>query len=460
MKYVGKIQNIVGQVITVKSIDHKPAVRNVIKDMDGKFIMEVFAQTSEDTFSCICFTPTKDVSRGIEVYDTGRSLSIPADKSSLGRVFDILGMVFEGQVINDESDYVSIFEEGNSAYDDLITYDEILKTGIKAIDFFTPILKGGKVGLFGGAGVGKTVLLTELINNIVITNKESNYLSVFSAVGERSREAQELIENLKDAKVMERVALVLGQMGENPAIRFRTALAGATLAASFRDQQKKDILFFIDNMYRYAQAGNELSVMMNNLPSEGGYQPTLTSEMGLVHQKLLSNKNGSITSVEAIFVPSDDMTDVGVRSIFPYLDASLVLSRDVYQAGRLPAIDFLKSNSASLTPDIVGHFHYETAIKAKNLLEQASQIERLVNLIGVSELSPEDQTLYKRGEILKNYMTQSFHVVSAQTGMDGVFVDVKDTVKDVNNILLGQYDNLDPASMSYISTLQSTDSKK
>ncbi len=451
MKLTGRITDVMGQIVHVEVYGEKPAIHDVLVTQDKpQMMMEVVAGLSGNVFQCICYSRTSSLKRNVEVYNTGKSLEIPVGDYVLGRVFDVFGDVQDGLGELKSGDKKEIFGDVESSYDEVIPAKEIIETGIKAIDFFSPMLKGGKLGLFGGAGVGKTVLLTELINNIVISSKSSNFLSVFAAVGERSREAHELIENLNEAKVMDRVALILGQMGENPAVRFRTALAGATLASYFRDVKRKDVLFFIDNMYRYAQAGNELSVLTSSLPSEGGYQPTLTSEMGILHQRLMSNTSSSITSVEAIFVPSDDLTDYAVRSIFPYLDATIVLSRGIYQQGRMPAIELLESNSSSLGADIVGQYHYDTAIQAKNLLQKSLQIERLVNLIGVAELSLEDQTTYRRGEILKNYMTQSFNVVEAQTGLPGISVPLPQTIKDVDAILSGKFDNSDPDKFLYI----------
>lgn len=454
MKIAGKIKDINGQIVTVSSYSDRPAIHDILVTQDEPAVMmEVSSSLGGDLFQCVCFSNIASLRRNIEVYNTQKSLVVPVGDKILGRVYDVFGEAQDGLGELKHDNLVGIFEETTEFYDDIYAGKELIETGIKAIDFFSPMTKGGKLGLFGGAGVGKTVLLTELINNIVISSHKDDFVSVFSAVGERSREAQELVENLNDAKVMDRVALVLGQMGQNPAIRFRTALAGATLASYFRDR-KKNVLFFIDNMYRYAQAGNELSVMMSNLPSEGGYQPTLSSEMGILHQRLMSNSYGTITSVEAIFVPSDDLTDNGVRSIFPYLDATIVLSRSVYQQGRMPAIELLESKSSSLNPDIVGLYHYNTAIKAKNLLERSVQIERLVSLIGIAELSLEDQVTYRRAEALKNYMTQSFKVVEGQTGLPGVVVPLASTVKDVEAILSGKYDNEDPDKFLYIGTLQ------
>jgi F-type H+-transporting ATPase subunit beta len=329
---------------------------------------------------------------------------------------------------------------------------KILETGIKLIDFFCPILRGGKVGLFGGAGVGKTVLLTEVIHNIVILNKDKS-VSVFSGVGERIREGQELYETLEKSGVLPKVALIYGQMGENSAIRFRTAFAGITMAEYFRDKQK-DVLFFIDNIFRFAQAGYELGTLMNTIPSEGGYQATLGSEMANFHERLISTDTGSITSMEAVYVPSDDLTDYGVQSVFPYLDSIIVLSRRVYQEGRFPAIDILSSTSSALDEETVGKNHYNAFIQSLSLLKRASSLERVVTLVGESELSSEDRALYNRARILKNYMTQNFFVTTSQTGKEGKYIPVEETVADVEQILSGRYDDFPPETFLYIGALK------
>ncbi|HRN96398.1 MAG TPA: F0F1 ATP synthase subunit beta, partial [Candidatus Levybacteria bacterium] len=325
--------------------------------------------------------------------------------------------------------------------------------GIKAIDFFSPLLRGGRVGLFGGAGVGKTILLTEVIHNVVVLAK-NNDVSIFTGVGERIREGQELFETLKESNVLPSVALVFGQMGENPAVRFKTALTGLALAEHFRDEEHRNVLFFIDNIFRFAQAGYELSTLMNTIPGEGGYQATLASEMAQFHERLVSTKNASITSMEAVYVPSDDVTDYGVQSVFPYLDSSVVLSRAVYQEGRFPAIDFLSSTSSALSREIVGDDHYNAYIEAQSLLKRALTLERIVSLIGESELPAADQVIYKRARLLKSYMTQSFFVTENQTGRKGEYVKRVETIGDVNEILQGRYDTAEPERLMYVGSLK------
>ncbi len=454
-KNLGTVISLNGNIATVRFVFEKPEIHHllVLKD-DKEVILEVYASKNEEEFYCILLTDTTDIKRGDTVLNTGETLKVPHPKWALGRVFDIFGNPHDNKEPFLEKNKKEIFKYRQENNSQIKVPQKILETGIKAIDFFCPIYEGGKAGLFGGAGVGKTVLLTELINNIVISNKENNSVSVFAAVGERSREAQELYENLKKSKVLPHTSLILGQMGENPAVRLKTADAAAALAEYFREDLGKNVLFFMDNMYRFAQAGRELATLMKTIPSEDGYQATLASELGKIHERLVSTNKANITAVEAIFVPSDDITDYGVKSVFPYLDASIVLSRDIYQQGRLPAIDLLSSSSSALNKEVVGEQHYITYIEAKNLLEKARKLDRIVSLIGESELSITNQTIYKRAKILKNYMTQYFTVVEDQTGHKGIQVSLKDTVKDVKDIINGEYDKSNPEDFLFIGAIK------
>ncbi|NCT55232.1 F0F1 ATP synthase subunit beta [bacterium] len=462
MESKGKVISIKGQIVEIMFDGEKPNIHDLLEvEADRTIKLEVYRSSSNDTFYCLLLTESKDMSRNSVVINTEKTLKVAATENVLGRVIDVFGNTHDSNIEIKTDEYKEIFKS-NLDKDIVQVPNTILETGIKAIDFFAPFFKGGKAGLFGGAGVGKTVLLTELINNIVVGGKDKNSsdtVSVFAAVGERSREAQELYENLKSAEVLSKTAMLLGQMGENPAVRFRTAYAAAAISEYFRDIKEKNVLFFMDNMYRFAQAGNELSTLMNVIPSEDGYQPTLTSEMGAVHERLYSTEKAIITSVEAIFVPSDDLTDYGVRSIFPYLDTNLVLSRDIYQQGRLPAIDLLGSNSAALNIEFAGEDHYKTYIEAKSLLEKSATLERIVSLIGESELSYENAKVYKKSKILQNYMTQYFFVVAAQTGKSGVKVPLEQTVKDVKSILEGKFDSYDPEEFLFIGSLEDVTKK-
>jgi len=455
---VGKIISIKGQIIEVEFPDEKPHIYDLLiaKD-DPESKMEVYISASPDSFYCLALTSISKLHYGSKIISTGQPIKVPVGQALLGRVIDTLGNPEDGKGEINSKESNPIISKGVS-YSNVSIPRDLLQTGVKVIDFFTPIVKGGKVGLFGGAGVGKTVLISEIIHNLVILNPEKN-VSVFTGVGERTREGEELLTTLTESKVMQGVSLVYGSMGANAALRFRTAFTGVTLAEYYRDILHKDVLFFIDNVFRFAQSGYELSTLMNAVPSEGGYQSTLTSEMASFHERLVSTYQNAITSFEAIYVPADDLTDNGVQAIFPYLDSNLILSRAVYQEGRFPAVDILASNSSSLNPEIVGDFHYQTAVDAQALLKKAGSLDRIVSLIGESELSQEDQTAYKRARFLKNFMTQNFTVVETQTEKKGVFVNVEDTVKDVHDILNGKVDSLTPEDLLFIGTLKDLEEK-
>jgi len=454
----GKIVSIKGQILEVEFLHEMPRLYDVLESVDNPLIkMEVYTSASSNSFFCFSLTGVSNLYYGSIVVSTEQPIKIPVGEALLGRVIDTLGKPQDGLGEIDTKVTKPIISK-DIKYSDVIIPKDILETGIKAIDFFTPIIKGGKVGLFGGAGVGKTVLLSEIIHNIVILHSENN-VSVFAGVGERTREGQELYETMKESKVMQGVSLIYGSMGENPAIRFRTAFTGVTLAEYYRDNIGKDVLFFIDNVFRFAQSGYELSTLMNSIPSEGGYQATLTSEMASLHERLVSTKKNCITSFEAIYVPADDITDNGVQSIFPYLDSSLILSREIYQEGRFPAVDVLASNSSALNPDTVGETHYQTALESQSLLKKAQSLERIVSLIGESELSTEDQVVYKRSKMLKNYMTQTFSVVENQTERKGVYVPINECVSDIRQILDGKYDQLSPEDFLFIGGLKDIENK-
>lgn len=453
MKNRGKIISINGQIVEVEFTENPPRIHDILLlEEDQNIKLEVYASTSATTFYCFTYSSPHKMYRGASVINTGRPIEVAVGAAVLGRIIDIFGYQQDG-LGEISRDIVMPVTGARTPFEDVIPPTRMLVTGIKALDFFSPLLMGGKVGLFGGAGVGKTILLTEIIHNVVILNKDKN-VSVFTGVGERTREGQELFESLEQSGVLQSVALVYGLMGENPAVRFRTAAVGATLAEYFRDGMNRDVLFFIDNVFRYAQAGNELSTLMNTIPSEAGYQATMASEMASFHERLISNSNGNITSFEAVYVPADDITDYAVQSIFPYFDSVTVLSRDVYQQGRYPAIDLLSTQSSGLSIDIVGEDHYKCAIGAQTLLKEAEALERIVSLVGESELSQADQAVYRRSKILRNYMTQNFFVVEVQTGKKGDFVPIEKTVADVASILAGKYDGIDPEKFLYIGSIQ------
>lgn len=461
----GEIKAIRGQVVEVSFGKQTPNIHDILivnLKAHPPVYLEVYAslkppggQRGKSRFYCLGLSDTKFLHRGQKVINTGKNMQIIAGKELLGRVIDVFGNPHDGKSAIDAPDSTPLYLYHSSNFNEILPPETIMETGIKVIDFFAPILKGGKTGLFGGAGVGKTILLTELINNILLKNPSNkDTKAIYAAVGERAREAQELYSELSQTEAFRNMVMIMGQMGENPAIRSRTAYAGSALAAYFRDQYRSDVLFLIDNIYRFAQAGHELSIMMKSIPSEDGYQPTLTSEMGKLQGRLTSTTNGYITAIEAVFVPSDDMTDYGVRSVFPYLDNFVVLSREVYQEGRLPAVDLLSSNSRALSPGYVSSNHYNTYLQAKSLLEKVNRLEKIVSLVGFSELSYEDQTTYKRAVLLKNYMTQSFFTTQSQTGKKGTYVPLTQTIIDVANIIKGTYDIIHPEKIKFIGSIE------
>ena len=453
MDNFGKIMGIQGQIIEVEFKKNQPNIHDIlVLENDPNVRMQVALASGPSSFLSFCFHSTDKLHRGLKVTSTRKPIMIPIGQNVLGRAMNIFGEPIDGLGEIKKEGVKPIYDKGLD-YSEIVKHQEILETGIKAIDFLSPMIRGGKIGLFGGAGVGKTVLLTEIIHNVVVLHKGKG-VSVFAGVGERIREGHELYETLAAKEVLPMVSLILGTMGENPAVRFLTGFTAVTLAEYFRDSLKKDVLFFIDNVFRFAQAGNELSILMNTIPSEDGYQSTLTSEMASFHERLVSNKDNSITSIEAIYIPNDDILDQGVQAIFPYLDSSVVLSRNIYQEGLLPAIDLLSSSSANLNPETVGQFHYEVALKALNLLKQATALDRIVSLVGESELSPSDKLTYERAKKLRNFMTQNFFVTENQTGRKGAYVPRETTVADVDNLLKGKYDAATDDKFSFIASMK------
>lgn len=450
MNDFGKVMNVRDHIIEVDFSGGVQPMMNDILYLEEKptVLMQVYSSSGISTYYCILFSSSQEIYRGAKILNTHKSLSIPVGPELLGRVIDIFGEPKDDKGALNIKDFRSIYQDPPS-YASVVSQQELLETGIKAIDLFAPLVKGGKTGLFGGSGVGKTILLTEILHNIVNKDKEKN-VSVFCGVGERTREGHELYEELGHTGVLPSVSLIFGSMGDSPAVRFLTSLAGTSLAEYFRDVQKKNVLFFIDNIYRYVQAGNELSLLMNAIPSEDGYQSTLTSEMATVHERLVSNGNSSITTIEAVYLPADDLLDQGVQSIFDYLDSVVVLSRDIYREGRFPSIDLLSSGSSILNPKIVTPLHYYVFLQSQSLLKKAVSLERIVSLVGEAELSDDDRVSYQRSKKLKNYMTQNFFVSQDQTGKKGDFVPLKTTVNDVKDILDGKYDSISEEKFLYI----------
>ncbi len=450
----GKVVAVRGQVAEVEfgPAAAGPAIYNLlVAPDDPQLRLQVYSSSGPQTFYCLILAKSERLKRGMAVVDTGQPVQIPVGEQILGRVTNLFGEALDGgQPITATMSW-PIFKDAPS-YSQISTHEAIWETGIKAIDLFSPLLKGGKMGLFGGAGVGKTILLSEILHNVVTTKAEKN-VSVFAGVGERTREGHELWLELKERGILANTALIFGTMGENAALRFLTAFGGVTLAEYFRDELGKNVLFFIDNVFRFAQAGNELATIMRTLPSEDGYQATLGSEMAAFHERLVSTDRGAISAVEAIYVPSDDLLDHGVQSIFPYLDSVVTLSRSVYQRGLLPAIDILTSSSNALSLNIVGQLHYQTAIAAQAALKKAEGLERMVSLVGEAELSPDNQLVYKRAKKIRNYMSQSFFVAESQTGRPGQFVPAKTVVTDVADILAGKYDHVAEDKFLYLGSL-------
>lgn len=457
----GKITAIRGQIAEVFFAASQPKARDVLfLESDPDVRAEVMSSSSEaGAYFCLVFDSVDKLERGFYMVNTGSALEIPVGKTILGRVMNGFGKAVDGkgEIISDikKPIYGHAPEFGKVA-----TFRETIETGIKVIDFFCPILKGGKIGILGGAGVGKTVMLTEIMHQLMTRGSDKkintgNVIPIFAGVGERTRESQELIANLSDSGILPVSAVVLGSMGEHAVARFLAAQSAVTIAEYFRDDLKSDVLFFMDNAFRFAQAGNELAMMAKSLPSEDGYQPTLFSELAQFHERLVSTLENTLTTIETIYIPNDDVLDQAVQTIFSYLDSAVVFSRDIYQQNLLPAVDVLASVSTALNPSIVGEDHYKAAIEAAALIRKAESLERIVALVGKSELSPEDRLAYERAKKLRNFMTQDLFVLEAQMGPQhpGKLVSCKDTVKGVMAIMAGELDDTDEENLLYIGNI-------
>ncbi len=447
----GRIVSIKGTVVTVEFLDGKPFHNEVLVLRENPNIkLEVYNLDTNGEANCLCLEGVENLYRGAQVLRTGETIKIPTGEQTLGRLLDVFGRPKDDLGELSSSEHASVYRDAPSYYE-VASSKEILETGIKVIDFFTPFRKGGKVGLFGGAGVGKTVLLTELMYNVAAFH---NGISVFGGVGERLREGQELYEIIREKNILGSVALIFAQMNENAAARFRVGFSALTLAESFRDGGK-DVLFFIDNFYRFVQAGNEISSLLNTIPSEDGYQATLSSDVGSFQERLVSTKEGSITSVQAVYVPADDLTDSGVQAVLPYFDSTVILSRQILADGRYPAVDILSSNSSLIDPGIIGYEHYDAYLEAQKLVKRYSDLDRLVGIVGESELSAGDRTLYHRARKLLNYLSQDLLVESTQDSAGRKYIPVRETVKDVKEILSGRLDQVPDEKFSYIKSLDS-----
>ena len=440
----GEIVQVIGPVVDVKfPIDKNlPDINNalrVIKSEDESIVLEVTLELGDGVLRTIAMESTDGLRRGMKVEDTGAPISVPVGEDTLGRVFNVLGQPIDGgPEFSKDHPREGIHKEAPK-YEDLTTSREILETGIKVIDLLEPYVRGGKVGLFGGAGVGKTTIIQELIHNIA---QEHGGISVFTGVGERTREGNDLYFEMKASGVLSKTAMVFGQMNEPPGARMRVALTGLTLAEYFRDVEGQDVLLFIDNIFRFTQAGSEVSALLGRMPSAVGYQPTLATEMGQLQERITSTKKGSITSIQAVYVPADDYTDPAPATTFAHLDATTNLERRLTQIGIYPAVDPLASTSTALTPEIVGKEHYEVATQVQHVLQRYHELQDIISILGMDELSDEEKTIVARARRIQNFLSQSFSVASQFTGLPGKYVPLKETIKGFKEILAGKYDDL------------------
>ena len=451
-KNIGSVVQIIGPVLDIRfPAGHLPDLLNAIEiERDGgKLVCEVAQQLGDDVVRCIAMSSTDGMVRGMEAVDTGSPIKVPVGNETLGRVFNLLGRAIDNKPQPVTCEKWSIHRDP-PAYDEQQTSTEILETGIKVVDLIAPYAKGGKIGLFGGAGVGKTVLIMELINNVA---KQHGGISVFAGVGERTREGNDLYYEMKESGVLEKTALVYGQMNEPPGARMRVALSGLTMAEYFRDREGQDVLLFIDNIYRFTQAGSEVSALLGRMPSAVGYQPTLATEMGALQERITSTKKGSITSVQAVYVPADDLTDPAPATTFAHLDATTVLDRGIASLGIYPAVDPLESTSRILTPDVVGLEHYEVARETQRILQRYKELQDIIAIMGMDELSEEDKLTVSRARKIQRFLSQPFSVAEQFTGMQGKYVPIKETVRGFKEILEGKHDDLPESAFLFVGTI-------
>ncbi|KEX11700.1 ATP F0F1 synthase subunit beta [Listeria monocytogenes] len=445
----GQVIQVMGPVVDVKfEGGNLPEIYNALvieykSDAEeaptSQLTLEVAIQLGDDVVRTIAMASTDGVQRGMEVIDTGSPITVPVGTVTLGRVFNVLGNTIDlDEPLPSDIKRNKIHREAPT-FDQLATTTEILETGIKVVDLLAPYLKGGKIGLFGGAGVGKTVLIQELIHNIA---QEHGGISVFAGVGERTREGNDLYFEMKDSRVIEKTAMVFGQMNEPPGARMRVALTGLTIAEYFRDEEHQDVLLFIDNIFRFTQAGSEVSALLGRMPSAVGYQPTLATEMGQLQERITSTNVGSVTSIQAIYVPADDYTDPAPATTFAHLDATTNLERKLTEQGIYPAVDPLASTSRALSPDIVGEEHYAVATEVQRLLQRYKELQDIIAILGMDELSDEDKQSVSRARRVQFFLSQNFHVAEQFTGQKGSYVPVKETVKGFKDLLAGKYDHI------------------
>ena len=442
----GKIVQVIGPVVDVdfSKSQELPDINNALlvyknDEQKSKIVLEAALELGDGIIRTIAMESTEGLQRGMEVIDTGKPISVPVGKETLGRVFNVLGDTIDMQEPFAQDADRSAIHKAAPKFEDLSTSTEILETGIKVIDLLAPYLKGGKVGLFGGAGVGKTVLIQELIHNIA---QEHGGISVFTGVGERTREGNDLYHEMRDSGVIEKTAMVFGQMNEPPGARMRVALTGLTIAEYFRDVEGQDVLLFIDNIFRFTQAGSEVSALLGRMPSAVGYQPTLATEMGQLQERITSTKKGSITSIQAIYVPADDYTDPAPATAFAHLDATTNLERKLTEQGIYPAVDPLASSSSALSPEIVGEEHYEVASEVQHVLQRYRELQDIIAILGMDELSDDEKVLVARARRIQFFLSQNFHVAEQFTGQPGSYVPVAETIKGFKEILEGKYDHL------------------
>ena len=448
----GMVAQVMGPVVDVRFAEGcLPPINNALEIMIGerRLVVEVAQHIGDSTARCIAMSSTDGLKRDSKAIDTGKPISVPVGRETLGRIFNVLGEPTDLKPAPANAPRWDIHRPAPE-YANLSSNKEILETGIKVIDLLCPYSKGGKIGLFGGAGVGKTVLIMELINNIA---KEHGGLSVFTGVGERTREGNDLFNEMKQSGVLDKTALVYGQMNEPPGARMRVALSGLTMAEYFRDNEGQDVLLFIDNIFRFTQAGSEVSALLGRMPSAVGYQPTLANEMGALQERITSTVNGSITSVQAVYVPADDLTDPAPATTFAHLDATTVLSRSIASQGIYPAVDPLESTSRLLSPEVLGMEHYETAKEVQRIIQRYMELMDIIAIMGLDELSDEDKVLVERARKIQRFLSQPFHVSEKFTGIEGTYVPLSETIRGFREIIEGKHDDLPESAFLFVGTI-------
>ena len=451
-KHVGTVVQVIGPVLDIRFEDGElPALLNAIEIELGehKLTVEVAQHVGDNLVRCIAMSSTDGLVRGAKAVDTGASISVPVGPGTLGRIFNLLGEPVDNQPAPKAEEYWPIHRPAPS-YEEQESTTEILETGIKVVDLICPYAKGGKIGLFGGAGVGKTVLIMELINNVA---KQHGGISVFTGVGERTREGNDLYNEMKESGVLNKTALVYGQMNEPPGARMRVGLSGLTMAEYFRDREGQDVLLFIDNIFRFTQAGSEVSALLGRMPSAVGYQPTLATEMGALQERITSTKRGSITSVQAVYVPADDLTDPAPATTFAHLDATTVLDRGIASLGIYPAVDPLGSTSRILSPDVVGQEHYDVARAVQRVLQRYKELQDIIAIMGMDELSDEDKMTVNRARKIQRFLSQPFEVAEQFTGYKGKYVPIKETIRGFKEILEGKHDDIPESAFLFVGSI-------